>query len=467
MHPEMEVRLPYYLSHKPLWSKIYDSNVLNGGMYQARELSYFFDYIDCKFIAWCAALGHPHFLSITHYVFLLLICLELRRFGVDDLKLARWICLGVLLLFWTSPAVFLGGELFRSSKIGAALTIVVSYRLLYRRLMADGKGAPEVLSFRSYLILFAWAWLATLFDRQGVFMVGVVLVFLGFHFFSYRRLSTLKLAAPYVAALLVSLLYNYMIAPALTLAINHYGPDFSYQHLPWAQLYLSTEFLVSGATSIYFDTVRFFLGNIPFWCAVALVPGLIFAVLPRNAERRSHKPFFRVALGFCLSQTMLIWIMILLMVLRHKPLVWPSVRRTYYFLPLVSMFAMTCLWALSWFLARRKLPQRWLALGLGAAILGNAAAPAIAWRHCKSGGINAPVSKRADLIRSVAENARSPVFCSAIHRRQSCLPLFQRGARFNAALAPPARDRPIDLQLNSHRVPDEVGPVAPPIRTSR
>jgi hypothetical protein len=374
VHPEMEVRLPYYLSQKPLWSKIYDSDVLDGGMYQARELSYFFDYIDCKFIALCVALGHPHFLSVTHYVFLLLICLELWRFGVEDLKLARWICLGALLLFWTSPAVFLGGELFRTSKIGAALTIVVSYRLLYRHLRADGPEAPGVLSFRSYLVLFGWAWLATLFDRQGVFMVGLVLVFLGFHFFSYRRRNTLRLAGPYVAALLLSLLYNYVIAPALTLAINHYRPDFTYQHLPWAQLYLSAEFFVSGAFSLYFDTVRFLLGNIPFWCAVAVVPGLIFAVLPRGAERRSHKPFFRAALGFCLSQTMLIWILILLMLLRHKPLVWPAVRRTYYFLPLVSMFAITGFWALSWFQARRRLPQRWLAVGLGAAILGNASA---------------------------------------------------------------------------------------------
>ena len=78
----MEVRLPYYLSHKPLWSKIYDSDVLDGGMYQARELSYLFDYIDCKFIDGCVALGQPHFLSVTHYVFMLLIGLELWRFGV-------------------------------------------------------------------------------------------------------------------------------------------------------------------------------------------------------------------------------------------------------------------------------------------------------------------------------------------------------------------------------------------------
>jgi hypothetical protein len=132
--------------------------------------------------------------------------------------------------------------------------------------------------------------------------------------------------------------------------------------------------MVSGASSLYFDTVRFFLGNIPFWCAVAVVLGLIFAVLPRGAERRRHKPFFRVALGFCLSQTLLIWIMLLLMVLRDGPVLWQSVRRTYYFLPLVSMFAMTCLWAFSWFQERRRLPQRWLALGLGAAILGNVAA---------------------------------------------------------------------------------------------
>ena len=430
MHPEMEVRLPYYLSHKPLWSKIYDSDVLDGGMYQARELSYFFDYVDCKFIAWCVALGHPHFLSVTHYVFLLLIGLELWRFGVRDLKLARWSCLGVLFLYWTSPAVFLGGEVYRTSKIGVALAIVFSYRLLYRQLRAEEGERPGALSFRSYLVLFGWALWATFFDRQGVFMVGVVLVFLGFHFLSYRRRSTLRLAGPYVAALLLSLLYNCMIAPALTLAINHYRPDFTYQHLPWVHLYLSTEFLVSGASSLYFDTVRFFLGNIPFWCAVAVVPGLIFAVLPRGAERRQHKPFFGAALGFCLSQTMLIWIMILLMVLRDAPVLWPAVRRTYYFLPLVSMFAMTCLWALSWFQARRRLPQRWLALGLGAAILGNVAALPLHRAIVKGGELVAPFPCAPVLLEALRRmhdprySAPPPIATNSVY-------LFFREGRFS------------------------------------
>ena len=61
LYYEIVARLPYYLSHGPLLNKLYDSDYLDGGMYQARELSYLFDYVDCKFIACCVALGHPHF----------------------------------------------------------------------------------------------------------------------------------------------------------------------------------------------------------------------------------------------------------------------------------------------------------------------------------------------------------------------------------------------------------------------
>jgi hypothetical protein len=98
LYYEIVARLPYYLSHGPLLNKLYDSDYLDGGMYQARELSYLFDYVDCKFIACCVALGHPHFFSLTNYVFLAAISLVLWRFGVEELKLERWIALCVLVL---------------------------------------------------------------------------------------------------------------------------------------------------------------------------------------------------------------------------------------------------------------------------------------------------------------------------------------------------------------------------------
>jgi hypothetical protein len=368
---EYEIRLPYYLSDASLPCKLYDSDYLDAGMYQARELSYFFDYIDCRFIAWCVALGQPHFLSLTHYVFLLGISLVLWRFGVEDLKLPRWIGLGVLLLFWTMPAVFLGGICFRTAKIGVALAVVVLYRLIFRILRSARENPGHGLSARLWLVCFGWAWAATLFDRQGVFMVAVAVVFLGFWFLGYREKSALKLLGAFVAALALSVMYNDVIAPCLTLALNDYWPDFKYQQLPWRGLAMEPAFYMASGLSIYFDAVRFFMGDIPQWGAVLAVIGLVCLALVKGAGRPQGKPFFRAALGLVLSQTALIWVLIVLMVLRHRALVWPELRRVYYLLPVGSMFAMTFLLALASLQARRIFPAWCLALLLGGALLGN------------------------------------------------------------------------------------------------
>jgi hypothetical protein len=374
LHYEVEARLPYYLSDGSLPGKIYDSDYLDGGMYQARELSYFFDYIDCKFIAWCVALGHPHFLSLIQYAFLVVISLVLWRFGVGDLKLERWIVLCVLLMFWTTPAVFLGGGFFRTAKIGVSLAVVVLYRSIFRILRSAREDPGYRLPLRSWLFCFAWAWAATLFDRQGVFMVGTIIVILCFRFIGYREKSVLSLTGAFVAVLALSVMYNHVIAPLLTLSLNNYWPDFKYQHLPWGDLVERPVSFITSGLSLYLDNVGFFLGNIPPWGAALAVVGLVCLALAPGAGGREGKLFFTATLGFLLSQTVLIWVMIALMVLRHGALVWPGMQMVYYYLPLMAMFGMTLLVVLSRLQMRPMLPGWCLALFLGGALMGNAIA---------------------------------------------------------------------------------------------
>ncbi len=371
LHFEVQARLPYYLSDRSLPARLYDSDYLEMGMYQARELSCFFDYVDCKFIACCVALGHPHFLSLTHYVFLILISLVLWRFGVKELKLDRWIVLCVLLLFWTTPVVFLSGMFYRTAKIGVALSVMVLYWHLFRILRAAREMPGCRLSARSWLVCFGWAWAATLFDRQGVFMVGVIVIFLGFRFFAYREESVLKLIGSFVAVVALSLIYNYIIAPLLTFSINNYWPDFKYQHLPWRDLAERPAFFITSGLSLYFDLVGFFFGNIPPWGALLVIMGLVCLALVTGGGLRENKPFYRAALGFFLSQTVLIWAMIVLMLLRLPTLVDPPWQRVYYFLPVIAIFGMTLLVVLSRLPTRRMLPKWCLALLLGGALLGN------------------------------------------------------------------------------------------------
>jgi hypothetical protein len=369
LHPEMEARLSYQLSDKPLTHKLYDSEKLDQGMYQARELSYFFDYLDCQFFAWCIRLGHPHFLSITYYIFMTVISLMIWHIAVGQLRLDRWLALAVLLLLWTTPAVFLGGVLFRTAKIGVALVEVVLFWLLFRILRRGMDDPRSTFPIKSWLACFCWAWAATLFDRQGVYLVGTILVFLVFWFFAYRQKSTLDIIGAFIAALALSFLYNHMIDPVLTLWLNGYWPDFRYQHLPWNALAeRPTDFAAAGL-SLYLDTVRFSFGNVPTWAALVVIAGLIALALV--AGRRQGAPFFKAATGFIVTQTILVWAMLTLMVLRHGALLWPDVRRGYYLLPTVAMFTVALPLAIQRIQNGFAVPKWAIALPLAAAIGGN------------------------------------------------------------------------------------------------
>src|SRR5262249_1285129 len=153
---------------------------------------------------------------------------------------------------------------------------------------------------------------------------------LAFHYLARRERWLLELMAGFAAVLVWSLIYNHVLAPVLTLALNQYWPDFHYQQMPWSDLVFQPGFYALSGLELYFDAVRFFIGNIPDWAAVVVVLILLWLTRPK----RDKKPPL-VYWGFFLTQTLLIWLLIVLMVLRHGGLLWPDVRRTYYFLPLV------------------------------------------------------------------------------------------------------------------------------------
>ena len=61
-HPESNAFLRVYNDcSRPVYRIIYDPLVTDWNAYQARELSYFVDWIDARFIYFCASLGMAHF----------------------------------------------------------------------------------------------------------------------------------------------------------------------------------------------------------------------------------------------------------------------------------------------------------------------------------------------------------------------------------------------------------------------
>jgi hypothetical protein len=117
--------------------------------------------------------------------------------------------------------------------------------------------------------------------------------------------------------------------------------------------------------------VRFLLGDIPLWGAVLAVLALVFLGLATGARRHAARPFYTAALGLILSQTVLMWVLITLMVLRHRALLDPAQRGGGYYLPMVSMISMTLLLVLSGLQTKPILAKWCLALLLSGAILGN------------------------------------------------------------------------------------------------
>ena len=379
LHPELELRIPYYLSNRPLLNKLFDSrSVVDSGLYRARELSYFLDFIDSQFIALSVRLGHPHFLSLVHYTFTILIGCILWHFSVRELKLNAWIGLCLVLLFWTSPTIFLSGAFFRTAKIGVALTTIILYYYIYKIIVADRQNKDYRLIPSHLWICFAVSFISTLLDEQGLYTLGMVIAFLLLWITAFSSTNLYKLLGAFISALVLNLIYRYLFAPYLTFLLNHYWPDFSYEQLPWHKLFSDQGLFYLGAGPIlYIDTLRFLIGNIPETAMALLLIILVFAglvsYLKKSGSKKTESKMFGVVLtGLLFTNIIFIIAMYSLMVLRHPALFFPSVRGSgYYWIPTTAMFSMTLAFLLSRAANIQYIP-RWAVLTLLTfAILGN------------------------------------------------------------------------------------------------
>jgi hypothetical protein len=368
IHPECTVYLPKYLSERCLLNKLYDSKLFDQDGYQARELSYFFDFIDSKFIALSVSFGYPHFYSLTHYVFSILIGLIIWQFSVRELTLKPLLGAGMVVLFWTTPCVFFFSY-FRSAKIGVALAVTVLFFVIYRILRRDLHDKEHPFPPTTWLLCFAVAWCAARFDPQGFFLVVVIFAFLSLWFSAFPSKNILKLLLAFGASIILSVLYKYQIAPMLTFHLNHYWPNFTYQQIHSQPYPVHLEQLIThplysyNGVSLFVDTLRFLIGNIPYNVASALLGVSILLVLlcisiRARIGRKNIKLVSVVAAGFMMSY-MLICLMIVIMAIKHPQLLWPDLRRIYYWSPITSVVCMTIAFILSQ-LSKMRYSVKWL-----------------------------------------------------------------------------------------------------------
>lgn len=366
--PEAEHFMPHYLSARPLPALLFDPNGTDWNNFQGRELSYLFDWLDCKFIVACTRAGFPHFLSLSHFGLVAALAVMLFRFARHDCGVTFGAALGLTAVWLTSPAVLLGGVYYRSAKIAAAAALALMLTAAWRYhqgVRRHGLG----------LFLVAIGGLAAaLCDRQGFALLLFFAVWMGWRAFSHRDEPARRLAFVSGGALLAGQVYVTFVAPWL---IRHYTgnpPDTSFLHLPWRTLLTDANVLkevFAYAPLNAIQSLGFQIGNVPpVLLGVALAAGAAVLPYPRGAAIAPARRWHEVS--WWLSALLAIVLLNMGMALRQGNVVTlPDFQRIYYPLPSAAWLFVAMALAVGAALARGWLRPRTVTLALAILVLSN------------------------------------------------------------------------------------------------
>lgn len=380
IHAEVVIRMPVYLSDRPLLETIFDPNVMEiQGKYRPRQLSYFFDFLDAKFIEWSVINGLPHFLSLTHYAGCLLIAMLLWQFLIKKLKLEMFASLCILALFVFSPGPFLALSYFRSAKIGVALMLCILFILIWPLIRIDNDVENQYpFGSTRKIMIFLCAVAASLFDEQGFFIVCLAAFFSWLHYENTKNKHFLSIAMVFAMGTIFILIYNYYLSPLIIYHLNGYYPDFHYQSsMPWERVFRL--FFLQQAILFLIDNLRFFIGNLTRLQAafVLLAMGWLIDLKlkkignnlkeKRQRDLSAHLPGPRLYFPLILIGLV---ILNLVMIARH-PLI--SIGAAYYWLPVLTVLVIITSLVINFAFDRGADTKAILRLGLIIMILGNLA----------------------------------------------------------------------------------------------
>jgi hypothetical protein len=367
----------HYLSDAPFLNKIFDVRLTDNGAFQSRELSFIFDYIDCQFIDWCIGLGMPHFYSITHHIFTLLIGGLIYYFCVKIFGLPAFVSLLLVIILWTSPCIFYSVTFYRSSKISTSFFMVWYFVLLYQ-IFQDKYLKISILK---YLLCFLIAVAITFTDRQGFFFMLVAVLFFAFKWISMPTKTAALLLLSCLGAVLLNTFYNYYLGGKIIFYLNGYYPDFSYQKIPWFMLtewwsYQDMLFFISSAL-LLFQEWRLLLGNIPVFMMFVLIISFIilfakylpWKVYSKELESGTNIQGIAGALLFILLIMMIV--LNVLMIMRHPALNQEGYFRYYYPIPATVLLFIVSIWAVHLIHANRLLKPLVLYVAIALVALSN------------------------------------------------------------------------------------------------
>jgi hypothetical protein len=346
--------IQHYLLGGTALRKIFDPYANDLRTYQARELSYFFDYLDAQ--AYRLLLGRGLVLLIPASAILAtLLTLAAYYRGVRTVtpRLNQITAFLVLLVYMSNFVYIMTyGVFYRSTKPLLAPTLLAT--LFY--LTAVAKRASHDVNPRfltaSSLIVFALLSVMSLLDRQGFFYSVAISVTLCVDYLFRRTRVDLLVGACIASCVMV--LYDVIIGPMLIQTINGYWPSLEYQKLSVAALLQDARY-ASAAVKLLVQSTTTMLGSLPLWSyGLVAIAAMLALHAVRDGERQRTGSLWRdwrlvynnsrrltialVALAVG-SQVL----MLALMILRHPPVFdWPDHRLWYYPLPwqVVILFAM-------------------------------------------------------------------------------------------------------------------------------
>ena len=238
-HPEANCFIVHYNSGNNPINLIFDPSKTDWDNYQARELSYLLDYLDARFIFFCILQHHAHFYSLSSLILLtasaVLIHRKLKKLYPDADKSIT----AALPLMYVS--LYLGADgFFRSSKPAVSFLLLWLFFNVAEMLKQPEKYHSIRSQFPNLLLLF----LLPGFDRIGFFIAAAAsaaaallpgLFSCNCPLASREKMDSSKkplLIFSFIAlsAVLFSLLYNFIIAPAIIEALHSYRPSFEYQN---------------------------------------------------------------------------------------------------------------------------------------------------------------------------------------------------------------------------------------------
>jgi hypothetical protein len=378
LHKEMDIRLPEHISGKPILQILFDAKGMNLGGWEARQLSYLFDIVDGNFVALCIRLGYPHFRSLTHYLFTLIIMLYMWSFMTRILRMDRLLSMLLIALLLTTPS-FIYSYYYRTSKIGITLLVILLLGEMYKVIRGDIYTITRNPKPLWLTLIFLFATLALmLFDILGGFFATAIMAYLFLALLFKPDKNRSAAFTGMVIGYAIWVLFFLYLGPAIMFAVTGQKADTSYlTGAPFAYL---LNFLVADILPLIIDMIRYLFGYISSLLGTILLITVLEVALWLSIKPNRKSPYFveqivvkknsqklkdkllsrfRVfilryeplpSLFFLLGSLAIIYDFL---VTRHPPLLWPDVRPTYYIMPAQA----SLLFGLAILLTRAKI--RW------------------------------------------------------------------------------------------------------------